>query len=362
MKNIKYLFLIILMSFISLSSVSAEVKYNEHYFSLLNRNFVNFPFTTWYTSGEDTTYTGSNYVEFADDTGSIVTPNDLPKYIYAIYCGTAKIDLQTVEHSTNQGSISNYGSVKGGSCEINSNGNYYDGNYYLNRWLVHSWSNYSTRNLFVYGVRWSIRVHNTVSYNVFVRFESMFVSNELITDFSSDVLLNTLISQNSSLRSELNEVKSNTSQTNNKLDETNEQLGQANNKLDETNEQLGEVNNNITSSKGPTNLGALDNSAGWLPSGPIDSILNLPLSLLNSLLTAVSSTCQPLNITFPFVDFSYQLPCISSIYSRISGLNAIIDLIGYTVGVLILYYYFKHLYNWIDNKITMKNDNDWGGI
>lgn len=129
-----------------------------------------------------------------------------------------------------------------------------------------------------------------------------------------------------------------------------------------TNDKLDDLKDSIISTDGPTNLGALDNSAGWLPAGPVDSILNLPLSLLNSLLTAVSSTCQPLNITFPFVDFNYQLPCISSIYAKISGLNSIIDLIGYTVGVLILYYYLKHLYKWIDNKITMQNDNDWGGI
>lgn len=134
------------------------------------------------------------------------------------------------------------------------------------------------------------------------------------------------------------------------------------NSVNQVQEELSNVNDSITSTEGPTNLGALDNSAGWLPAGPVDSILNLPLSLLNSLLTAVSSTCQPLNITFPFVDFNYQLPCISSIYAKISGLNAIVDLIGYTVGVLILYYYFKHLYKWIDDKITMQNDNDWGGI
>lgn len=150
----------------------------------------------------------------------------------------------------------------------------------------------------------------------------------------------------------------------NKIDltETNENLEEVKESIDGVRQDILDLNESITSTEGPTNLGALDNSAGWLPAGPVDSILNLPLSLLNSLLTAVSSTCQPLNITFPFVDFNYQLPCISSIYAKISGLNAIVDLIGYTVGVLILYYYFKHLYKWIDNKITMQNDNDWGGI
>lgn len=139
-------------------------------------------------------------------------------------------------------------------------------------------------------------------------------------------------------------------------------IDSTNDKLDDTNDKLNDLNDNISSTEGPTNLGALDNSAGWLPTGPLDSILNLPLSLFNSLLTSISSTCQPLNLTFPFVDFNYQLPCISSLYSKIDGANAVIDFVGLVIGVLILYYYFIHLYNWVDSKLTMQYNNDWGGV
>lgn len=343
----KILFTLLLLIFF-IPSVNAELLYENQQFSLLNRRYSAFPFETWYASGESTTYTDSNYIEIPST--SITGVGMLPKYIYAISCATGALDLNTI--SVTNGDLSNYGSVIGGTCTVNG----YTGNYYLNRWEIKQWR-YTTGVLSdtVYSVMWTINITNTASYNIFTRYESIFLSNELINDFSNEYLLRILIEQNSSLRSSVNSLQSSTNETNNKLDETNEQLGQ-------TNEQLGEMNDNITSTEGPTNIGALDNSAGWLPAGPVDSILNLPLSLLNSLLTAVSSTCQPLDITFPFVDFSYQLPCISSIYAKINGLNAIIDLIGYTVGVLILYYYFKHLYKWIDNKITMQNDNDWGGI
>lgn len=336
----KKILFIIFISLFLIPNVNAEVIFEGQQFSLLNRRSIAFPFETWYDIGENTTYNDNNYIEIPES--SVTGVGDLPKYIYAISCSTGGLDLATT--SVSKGDLSNYGTIWGSTCSVNG----YDGQYKLNRWLIKQWNYYEIYGGYVYGVKWTINIHNQLSYPVYVRYESIFLSNELISDFSSDYLLGVLIEQNSSLRSSVNAIQSSTNETNSKLDETNEQLG--------------EVNDNITSTNGPTNIGALDNSAGWLPAGPVDSILNLPLSLLNSLLTAVSSTCQPLNITFPFVDFNYKLPCISSIYAKISGLNAIIDLIGYTVGVLILYYYFKHLYKWIDNKITMQNDNDWGGI
>lgn len=345
----------LLISIFLIPSVNAEVNNNNYIIKLLNRDGEDFPFTTWYTVGENTTYSGSNYVQFGYS--EVDSDETLPRYLYTVYCGTTNIDLYTT--SSNKGVVSNHGSVKGGSCQVIHNGNYYNGNYYLNRWLVDYAFYENEFGVDVYGVNWDIRIHNTSSSNYYVRFETIFLSNEMINDFSSDYLLHEIINQNSTLRQELNSIQSSSEETNSKLDETNEELGNINSNITDSTDK---ITDSITSTDGPTNIGALDNSAGWLPAGPVDSILNLPLSLLNSLLTAVSSTCQPLKITFPFVDFSYELPCISSIYARISGLNAIIDLIGYTVGVLILYYYFKHLYNWIDNKITMQNDNDWGGI
>lgn len=107
---------------------------------------------------------------------------------------------------------------------------------------------------------------------------------------------------------------------------------------------------------------SLNGMAGWLPPGPVDSILNLPLTFLNNLTISVSSSCSPVSLPLPFVDKSFDLPCFNSIINSINGANNLWILIGTITSVLILYYYLKNLYKWIDNKLSMNEDTDWGGI
>lgn len=135
-----------------------------------------------------------------------------------------------------------------------------------------------------------------------------------------------------------------------------------NEKLDKTNEELGELNDNITS-EDPPDLDALEDSAGWLPPGPVDSILNLPLTFFNNLISNLSKSCQPVEIPLPYVSKNLTLPCISTLYAQI-GATTFLNWVGLIVGTIILYNYFLNLYKWIDDTIQMKDNSvdDWGGV
>lgn len=137
------------------------------------------------------------------------------------------------------------------------------------------------------------------------------------------------------------------------------------NKLDDTNQAIGDLNQNITSTT-PPNLDSLSNSAGWLPPGPVDSIINLPLSLLNNLNDNLGGTCQSFVGTLPFVNKQITLPCMSTVYEKI-GISAWVNGIGTVAAAFIAYYYLLELYKWVDNVLTLRenqwNDVDqWGGI
>ena len=165
-------------------------------------------------------------------------------------------------------------------------------------------------------------------------------------DYSSD----TLISQNSQI------INQNTQIIN--------QQQQTNDKLDETNDKLDNIESAITDDT-PPDLGALEDSAGWLPAGPVDSILNLPLSLLNNLSNNLSNTCQPVSLPLPYVDENLTLPCLSSVYDEIEGLGSLINTVGVIASAFILFSYLINLYKWVDDTLTLRENNyidNWGGI
>lgn len=128
----------------------------------------------------------------------------------------------------------------------------------------------------------------------------------------------------------------------------------------QTNEKLDKIESSITSEDSP-DLDAIEDTSGWLPPGPVDSILNLPFTFLNNLISNLSKTCAPVSFSIPFVNQSFQLPCISTIYDSI-GITTFVNWVGLISGTIILYYYLLSLYKWVDNTIQLKDNNDWGGI
>lgn len=105
----------------------------------------------------------------------------------------------------------------------------------------------------------------------------------------------------------------------------------------------------------------INNIIGYLPPGPLDSILNLPITLLKSLLNGISGSCKPAKLTLPYVNVNLELPCQNSFYDKI-GANAFFNTTGIIASALILYSYFISLYNWIDGILHLERQKVkiWG--
>ena len=110
----------------------------------------------------------------------------------------------------------------------------------------------------------------------------------------------------------------------------------------------------------------IDSMVGWLPAGPVDSILNLPLTFFNSLTTNLSKTCKPINVPLPYLDRNYELPCIKHLFAKFGNFSTIWNLyVGTFVSVLILYSYLLRLYKYIDETLKFRDSSDissWGGV
>ena len=104
--------------------------------------------------------------------------------------------------------------------------------------------------------------------------------------------------------------------------------------------------------------------AGWLPPGPIDSIINLPLTMLNNINSSLNKTCSPLEVNLPYVNKSVEIPCLNTIFNQITGLNSFWTWVGLISSVLILYRYLIELYKYYDRLTTLQANfiSDWGGV
>lgn len=131
-----------------------------------------------------------------------------------------------------------------------------------------------------------------------------------------------------------------------------------------TNKELEKTNDLLTDDTAPDL--DIDSMVGWLPVGPVDSILNLPLTFFNSLTTNLSKTCKPINVPLPYLDKSYELPCIKHLFAKFGSFSTIWNLyVGTFVSVLILYSYLLRLYKYIDETLKFRDSSDissWGGV
>lgn len=100
-----------------------------------------------------------------------------------------------------------------------------------------------------------------------------------------------------------------------------------------------------------------------IPDGPVDAILTLPLNVMNSLLNVLNSnTCQPLVLPIPFSNGqNLTLPCVSTLYAKINGLSTFLTWFSAIFSAFILYQYFINLYKWVDDTLTFRENNHFGG-
>lgn len=156
------------------------------------------------------------------------------------------------------------------------------------------------------------------------------------------------------MQTQTNAINSQTQQQHEDANKTQETI------INSTNQTI----STITDNSSPDLNGTLDNNtiAGWLPPGPIDSIVTLPLTLLNSLFNAMGGTCADLVVPLPFVNKNLNIPCMSRIYNDMS-FSSFFNWIGVVASAFILYKYLLRLYKWIDATLTLRENTqvDWGG-
>lgn len=133
----------------------------------------------------------------------------------------------------------------------------------------------------------------------------------------------------------------------------------------ETNKKLDNINSSLTDSS-PISLDKLNDTTGWLPAGPVDSILNLPLSLLNNLSTNLNKQCTPISLSIPYLDKNNTLvlPCLANTLSEnVEGFDTFYSWLGLVVSCLLLYRYLMSLYVWVDNVLMLRLEmyEDFGG-
>lgn len=121
-----------------------------------------------------------------------------------------------------------------------------------------------------------------------------------------------------------------------------------------------EIKDAITDDSSP-DISSLDDAAGWLPAGPLDSVLNLPLTMFQNINNALGGSCSPITLTIPIVDYPLVIPCMSTIYSKI-GISSFLEWLGVIAGGIIMYNYLLHLYQWVEDRLTLKEGKiEWGG-
>lgn len=142
-------------------------------------------------------------------------------------------------------------------------------------------------------------------------------------------------------------------------DKTNIYLQQQINEQQSTNDKL----DTILDTSSP-DLGGLSNTSTWLPQGPVDSIIMLPLNLINTIISKFDNSCTPVNLPIPFLEDKFlTLPCVSTLYEQINGFSTLFNLIGVIGSVYLLYNYFVKFYKWVDDTLTLRENTwqDWGG-
>lgn len=150
-----------------------------------------------------------------------------------------------------------------------------------------------------------------------------------------------------------------------------EQFGQiCSNKLDEQNKTSKGILGKLSSlfdwltNKDSADVSGANKIAGYLPPGPLDSIINLPLTFFQNVNTNLSKTCTPLDVPIPYLNKTIQIPCINTIFNQIDGLPNLWNWTGTIMSIFILYRYLIALYKYYDDLTTLKANfiSDWGSI
>lgn len=192
--------------------------------------------------------------------------------------------------------------------------------------------------------------------------------------------LETIISALSTTNSHLGVIEWNSTETQKKLESIIAALGTSNTGNSQTNDLLNqqleegkkqtsiieETKDFVTSTDTPdaSDIANADSlpSVGLLPAGPLDSLLLLPLNVMNSIFSSLGGDCTPVIAPVPWSGGqNISFPCFSdTIYT--GDFVLVGTLVGSVGSALILFYYFKHLYKKVDRATSLEttDEDEWG--
>lgn len=138
------------------------------------------------------------------------------------------------------------------------------------------------------------------------------------------------------------------------------------NKIDKTNDKLEDINSTLNDDTEPnSDISSLGGVSGYLPEGPVDSLLNIPNYFLSTTISSLGGTCTPFTGKFVF-DTDLSLPCFGDTFYQNDGTisSALMTFIDLIPSTFILIKYFKHLYKKVDRAVSMEtnSDDEWGVI
>lgn len=130
--------------------------------------------------------------------------------------------------------------------------------------------------------------------------------------------------------------------------------------------QLEATNDWLTDDTAPSaDTSSLGNAAGWLPPGPLDSILNLPIQFIQGIIGVFtnSNTCSPIVLPIGIVDYDLEIPCMRPFF-ELASVNIVWNTVGTIISAVLIFHTLKWLYKFVDDTLSFRENNStlWGGL
>ena len=150
---------------------------------------------------------------------------------------------------------------------------------------------------------------------------------------------------------------------------TQEIINQTNEMITQTNEIISTIINSsdkqyqyMTDDSDPSiDVSGMSGITGILPAGPLDSLLSLPLTLINILIDSSSGACSPFTFTFVFNE-TFTLPCFDTFWNQVP--SSLMLFLSDVPAVYIFIMWAKSIYKRVEKATSFKSsiDDAWGGV
>lgn len=100
---------------------------------------------------------------------------------------------------------------------------------------------------------------------------------------------------------------------------------------------------------------------GLLPAGPLDSLLSIPITILNIFIDSSSGACTPFTFTFVFNE-EFTLPCFDVFWNQVP--NSLLLFMSDLPAVILFVLWAKSIYKRVERATSFESsvDDEWGGV